>query len=107
MSREPADVQAFMQSYRSSVERSGQLLSTLEGVRQDGPLGLPGCTKVYLPDADGRHSVIYRFIRVRGGELVLGYLAFGQRHSPANSPKWTVYELAYARLHGRAPERPH
>ena len=34
------------------------------------------------------------------------YVAFALRHPPSDSPRWSVYELAYHRLHGRAPRRP-
>ncbi|MGI8439176.1 MAG: hypothetical protein ACR2NV_03085 [Thermoleophilaceae bacterium] len=37
--------------------------------------------------------------------LYLVYLAFGLRHPPKDSARWSVYELAYSRLHGRAPRR--
>jgi hypothetical protein len=35
--------------------------------------------------------------------LYLVYLAFGLRHPPKDSARWSVYEFAYSRLHGRCP----
>ena len=94
-------------SYRERFELHGQRIDDLQQTRQDGPVALPASAKVYLPDANGRWSMIFEFARdPQTGRHYLAYVAFGQRHPPSWSPKWTVYELAYYRLHGRAPRRP-
>lgn len=103
MSRESAAAAPLMRSYRSSVERYGQAVSLLEGVRQDDPLGLPAARRSTSPTPPGAAASSIASSAQEDDQLTLGYLAFGQRHPSASSSKWAVYELAFARLHGRTP----
>jgi hypothetical protein len=89
---------------RRRYERSGVPLSELRPCERDARDGtdLPGCTKVYLPEPDGRFGLVFRFYLI-SGTLGLAHLAFGVRHHPPESHAPTVYQLAHDRLHRRRP----
>jgi hypothetical protein len=84
---------------RRDYERSGIPRSRLRPCEADGRDGtnLPDCTKVYLPQPDGRFGMIFTVDR-QADKPALEFLAFGVRHHPAGSHAPTVYEIADQRL---------
>lgn len=83
--------------HRAEIELEGQPMADLAPVEQTGAIALPRCAKVYLPDsAAGRWSMIFQAGRdAQTDRFYFDYIAFGLRHPPGDSPRWSVYELAY------------
>jgi hypothetical protein len=93
---------------RRRLETDGVSRRLLERCDEDGPDGsrLGGMVKAYVPLREAPPSerpfgFVFRPGRDKG-RLVLGLLAFGERHPPPG--RRSVYERAHKRLHGRIPD---
>lgn len=84
---------------RAEIEGHGVAVSNLLRCQDEGPDGtrLGGCVKLYLDDWG---MVFTRDVSSKG-ELRLLCVAVGVRHTGADSPRWSVYQFAHRRLHGR------
>lgn len=91
---------------RKDFEREGVELDRLRACQDEHMSGtrLPGCVKVYLPDAAGQWRMIFQ-ISIAGEAFVLSYLAAGVGHQPRGSRAPDAYQLAHHRMHGRWPRR--
>jgi hypothetical protein len=86
---------------RRDYEQRGIPIEQLRRVAEHGRDGtvLPNCTKVYLPQPDGKFGMVFILKFEPNGRPVLMFLAFGMRHHPKGSHALTVYEIAHPRLH--------
>jgi hypothetical protein len=91
---------------RKEFEREGVSLSRLLACHEEHESGtsLPGCMKVYVPDAHGQWRIIFQIAAGDAG-LLLSYLAAGVGHQPRGAGAPDAYQLAHHRLHGRWPRR--
>jgi hypothetical protein len=83
---------------RDRYKADGVLIGDLKPTLAEGPDGtrLPGCVKVYIDE----WGMVFQIARDRDtGQLVLAYLAFGERHPTGNRP--SVYQTADRRLNPR------
>lgn len=101
LARASDEARAKASDARRRVERDGQRIADLRATDPEGRDGsrLPGCAKVYLPPPAGPWGVVYRLARDADGQLVLAYLAFGQRHPAPDARRPSVYQVAHRRLH--------
>lgn len=92
---------------RTRMERVGVGAGERRRCSAEHPSGtsLPGCVKVYVPEADGPWRIVFQVTRFADGRLGLEYLASGVAHLPRESRRRDVYELAHYRLHGDWPGR--
>ena len=59
---------------------------------------LGGCTKLYIPQPDGRWGAVFTIDMAAAPTPSLLLLAVGERH-PSQPWKLSVYEVAHRRLH--------
>jgi hypothetical protein len=58
---------------------------------------LPNCVKTYLPAPAGPWGMVFELVADDQAQLILHYLAFGERH-PTSASKPSVYQVADRRL---------
>ena len=93
---EPA--RAVADTARRRLERDGVSTSELRPCRQEGPLALPRCAKLYLPPPAGRWGLVLR-LAVIDDNPVFTTVAFGVRH-PTAAHRPSVYAIAHERVCG-------
>jgi hypothetical protein len=92
---------------RADFERDGIDPADCELCEDPGPDGtrLPRCLKIYLgPPAAGPRGHDWGMVFVPDrvdGVIEFQCLAFGVRHPPRNSRRWSVYQFADKRLHDK------
>ena len=104
-----ADARGAATRAREEIERSGSRIAVraCDAEGSDGTR-LVGCAKVYLPLGREPSRAPWAFVfefgtDSRTGRVVLGLLAFGERHPPPGTR--SVYERAHKRLHRRSPDQ--
>lgn len=98
MARASAAAKTVAGVARVRLETQGVELSSLKPCDDHDGAELHGLFKLYLPLGDpvGRWGLVLE-PRKRDAGLFFFTWAFGVRHPPADSPRWSVYERAHYR----------
>lgn len=86
---------------RAKLEREGARTEDLMRCGVEQGTDLAGCVKLYVPSRrpPGPWGMVFEGRRDDALGVFLTFIAFGVRHPPSDSPRWTVYERAHHRLH--------
>jgi hypothetical protein len=86
---------------RATLEGEGAKPEELMRCGAEHGTDLAGCVKLYVPSRrpPGQWGMVFEGRRDDERGVFLSFIAFGVRHPPEDSPRWTVYERAHHRLH--------